>query len=188
MAVRNDEKRAVRLRMKEMRARLPAAEGGALGCRAGRRMDVLLRFLGARKVGIYAAVRGEIDLSSLWGKGRDEKRRYYFPRVEGDVLRFCPVRCPDRELQPGAFGIPEPFRDVPALDVNALDVVVAPGLAFAPHGARLGSGGGFYDRTFQRLPDDSDDSRPLFVGACYAFQLLVHESFRKDAWDVALTG
>ncbi len=174
-----DEKRDVRLRMKKMRAALSAAEAGALGRAAGRRLDALLAFLDARRVAIYAAVRGELDLSWLWGSHAG--RRYFFPRVAKDVLQFCPVRRPEAELQPGTLRIPEPIGDIPAFDVNELDVVVVPGLAFDPCGARLGIGGGFYDRTFARR-----SGGPLLVGAGYAFQLLADASWKRDSWDVGV--
>ena len=184
MAESGMEKRDVRLKMKEMRRRFPPAEAGASSRQAGRRLDSLLGFMGARRVGIYAAVRGEMDFSSLWSNGGDAKRIYCFPRVGREVLHFCPVDDPESELQPGALRIPEPIRDIPPLDLNELDVVVVPGLAFDPYGARLGIGGGFYDRTFLGRDGGPERAGPLLVGAGYAFQLLVGESWKRDAWDV----
>ncbi|MDE0340914.1 MAG: 5-formyltetrahydrofolate cyclo-ligase [Nitrospinae bacterium] len=186
MAESDMEKRGVRLKMKEMRAQFPPVEAGALSRLAGRRLDAFLVFMGARRVGIYAAVRGEMDFSSLWSEGSDAKRTYCFPRVGKDVLHFCPVNHPEAELQPGTLRIPEPVRDIPALNVNELDAVVIPGLAFDLYGGRLGTGGGFYDRTFQGRRGGLDGSGPLLVGACYAFQLLVGESWKRDAWDVGV--
>ena len=184
MAGAEDGKQVVRRRMKERRAGLSPAESERLSRSAERRLDALLRFMGARRVGIYAAVRGEMDFSPLWNEENDVRRRYYFPRVEENVLRFCPVNYPDTELRPGAFQIPEPISGLPALDANELDAVVAPGLAFDACGGRLGSGGGFYDRALCRPRGDLAGSGPLLVGACYAFQLLAGEFLRRDAWDV----
>ena len=186
MAESNMEKRDVRLKLKEMREQLPPAETGALSRLAGRRLDSFLVFMGASRVGIYAAVRGEMDFSSLWNVGSDAKRIFYFPRVEKDVLHFCPVNHPESELQSGTLQIPEPVRDIPPLDVNELDVVVIPGLAFDLYGGRLGTGGGFYDRTFQGRRGGPNGSGPLLVGAGYAFQLLIDESWKWDAWDVGV--
>lgn len=170
--------------MRERRAGVSPAEAARRGRLAGRRLDALLLLLGARRVGVYAAVRGELDLSALWGAGGDSGREYYFPRVEGDGLRFCPAARPERALRPGAFGIPEPPPEAPALDAGELDVAVTPGLAFDARGGRLGSGGGFYDRAFRRPPGEAGG--PLLVGAGYAFQLLVGETLPRDAWDVGV--
>ena len=180
------EKRDVRRKMKEMRKQFPPAEAGMLSRLAGRRLDAFLAFMGAHRVGIYAAVRGEMNFSSLWSEGNDAKRTYCFPRVGKDVLHFCPVNHPEAELQPGTLRIPEPVRDIPSLDLNELDLVVIPGLAFDLYGGRLGTGGGYYDRTFQKRLGGSRGSGPLLVGACYAFQLLVGESWKWDAWDVGV--
>ncbi len=167
-----------------MRAGLSLAEAGRRSRSAGRRLEALLRFMGVRKVGVYSAVRGEADLSPLWNEGSGVRRRYYFPRVEEDALRFCLVNHPDAELRPGAFGIPEPLPDIPALDVRELDAVVVPGLAFDARGGRLGDGGGFYDRALGRRGGAPRGSGPLLLGVCYAFQLLAGESWERDAWDV----
>lgn len=186
MAESDMEKRDVRLKMKEMRGQFPPTEAGVLSRLAGRRLNAFLVFMGARRVGIYAAVRGEMDFSSLWSEGSDAKRTYCFPRVGKDVLHFCPVNHPEAELQPGTLRIPEPVRDIPPMNLNELDVVVIPGLAFDLYGGRLGTGGGFYDRTFQGRRGGPIGSGPLLVGACYAFQLLVGESWKRDVWDVGV--
>ena len=186
MAESDMEKHDVRLKMKEMRAQFPPAEAGVLSRLAGRRLDAFLVFMGACRVGIYAAVRGEMDFSPLWSEGSDAKRTYCFPRVGKDVLHFCPVNHPEAELQPGTLRIPEPVRDIPPLNLNELDVIVIPGLAFDLYGGRLGTGGGFYDRTLQGRRGGQERSGPLLVGACYAFQFLVGESWKRDVWDVGV--
>ncbi len=184
MAESETRKRDVRLKMKEMRERFSPAEASVLNHLAGRRLDSFLAFMGARRVGIYAAVRGEMDFSSLWSEGSNAKRTYFFPRVGKEILHFCPVNDPESELQPGTLQIPEPIRNIPPLDVNELDVVVIPGLAFDLYGGRLGTGGGYYDRTFQGHRDGSERSAPILVGAGFRFQLLNGESWKHDAWDV----
>nr|WP_211661232.1 5-formyltetrahydrofolate cyclo-ligase [Modestobacter muralis] len=59
-------------------------------------------------------------------------------------------------LVPGRFGLLEPAG--PRLPAGALaeaDVVVVPALAVAAGGARLGRGGGFYDRALQHARPDA---------------------------------
>ena len=62
-------------------------------------------------------------------------------------LEFCVVTGWD-ELRPGRYGLLEPDGSLPATAVDAADLVVVPGLAFDETGARLGRGGGYYDRAF----------------------------------------
>ena len=56
------------------------------------------------------------------------------------------VTNPARDLIVGQFGIREVAELSPEMALNQLDLVLVPGIAFDPHGNRLGRGKGFYDR------------------------------------------
>lgn len=55
---------------------------------------------------------------------------------------------PDAPLKQGAFRVMEPLESA---ETVRPDVVVTPLLAFTAYGARLGYGGGYYDRTLAEL-------------------------------------
>jgi len=101
----------------------------------------------------------------LW-TGADGKV-FAYPRVTGDRLDLFRVTSL-YELQPGAWGIREPAADpANALAPESIDLIVVPGVAFTRHGARLGRGGGFYDRLLSWLPPHT-----CKMGVCFDFQLL----------------
>ena len=69
-------------------------------------------------------------------------------------------------LAPGAFGTREPAGGA-VVPVGDAEVVLTPGLAFDRMGARLGRGGGFYDRL---LTDAALTARRVAV--CFACQVV----------------
>jgi 5-formyltetrahydrofolate cyclo-ligase len=68
-------------------------------------------------------------------------------------------------LVTGAHGISEPCGEVVA--PGSIDLVLVPGLAYTLAGARLGQGGGHYDRFLPTLAASCTS-----VGVCFVEQLL----------------
>ena len=92
---------------------------------------------------------------------------------------------PGQELVANRFGIPEPEHN-PAneVDPRALDLVLVPLLAFDRRGHRLGSGGGWYYRSFAFLKTQTRPASTLLVGVGYADQEV--PALTAEAHDVAL--
>lgn len=85
-------------------------------------------------------------------------------------------------LRRGPHGILEPPYTLPVVDPAAIDLIVAPCLAAAPSGARLGHGGGFYDRFFAR----SGAARVVFCPSAAVFPQLPVDEFDLPA-DLVIT-
>jgi 5-formyltetrahydrofolate cyclo-ligase len=120
----------------------------------------LPEYRAARTVMAFVGMKGEPDTDPLVARLAAEGRRLLLPRVEGD--RIVAVDA-DGPMVTSRFGVREPQG--PAVDESLIDLVVVPGLAFTPAGARLGYGGGFYDRFLPLV------SAP-HVGVCFAEQVL----------------
>jgi 5-formyltetrahydrofolate cyclo-ligase len=134
-------------------------------CRAATsRLLALPELEAARTVAVYASTLEEADPAEALPVLLQRGLRTAFPRVAGPDLEFVPVHDPS-ELQPGHRGILEPVG--PAIDLAEIDVMVVPGLGFDPTGARLGRGGGHYDRTLARVP-----ASVLRVGFCFDEQVV----------------
>ncbi len=72
-------------------------------------------------------------------------KRIVLPKVTGNELAIFEIMDFDRDVSPGAWGIPEPVESHP-VDLAEIDFIVAPGAAFDERGNRLGYGAGFYDK------------------------------------------
>ncbi|HTD88276.1 MAG TPA: 5-formyltetrahydrofolate cyclo-ligase, partial [Candidatus Binatia bacterium] len=73
------------------------------------------------------------------------------------------------------FGIPEPSANCPV--ATALDLVLAPGLAFALDRSRLGRGKGYYDRLLAEL-------KAVKIGVCFDWQIV--SAIPHDTHDVLM--
>jgi 5-formyltetrahydrofolate cyclo-ligase len=136
----------------------------------------LTAFALARHVVAYAARSDEVDPSAIVDHALAASKIVYYPRVAGAGLEF--VACRPRDLRPGTFGVPEPGTG-PRLEPGAPGILfLVPGLAFDPHGVRLGRGGGHYDRALSAHP--SGLRLGLVPDADLAARL------PSDAWDQAV--
>ena len=97
----------------------------------------------ARTVYLYLSCNQEVRSAPILRRALADGKRVAAPCVEGERLRFRLLTA-DTPLVPDAFGAPEPLGSPLVDDPTAL--VLLPGLAFGADGARLGYGGGFYDR------------------------------------------
>lgn len=89
-----------------------------------------------------------------------------FFQIEGSELRPRQVRSMD-DLRRGQMNVWEPADHCPHVAIASLDIVLVPGLAFTRDGARLGRGGGFYDRLLAH-----PDCRAHRIGIAHDLQLV----------------
>ena len=123
------------------------------GPEAGRRLAAHgLDFLSPRPgiiVSGFAAIRDEIDPSALLDWLHREGFKLALPVMEG---RGKPLLmrawAPGDEMSTVQWGIREPLASKAEVYPG---VLLVPLLAFDRRGSRLGYGGGFYDRTLQKL-------------------------------------
>lgn len=147
----------------------------------------LVCYHSAGDIAAYIAVEGEMDPEPLLQQAYREDKRIYLPilpRERTGTLQFVRWR-PGMRMHPNRVGIPEPSAAGPeTIAPEKLDLVLTPLVAFDHHGQRLGTGGGYYDRTFAFLK--SGATRPLLLGLAYEVQRL--ERIEPEPWDVRLNG
>ena len=107
----------------------------------------------AATVAAYVSMGGEPGTGELLETLRAAGKRVLLPVLLADNdLDWAVYRGPE-SLRPARRGMLEP--DGPTLGPDAVataDVVLVPGLAVSAGGARLGRGGGSYDRALGRVP------------------------------------
>jgi 5-formyltetrahydrofolate cyclo-ligase len=124
----------------------------------------------------YMPIRGEVDLRLLLADFPE--KRWLLPRIlpgEDGRMVFHPYDSENLILHP--YGMAEPAPHLPQVSPDAIQLVLAPGLAFDRNGWRLGYGGGFFDRF---LKD--------FVGAHVGvlFQDLLLDAVPHGEYDIPL--
>jgi 5-formyltetrahydrofolate cyclo-ligase len=136
----------------------------------------------------YIAHGGEFDVMPLLRQIWQAKKTCYLPVLSVETpgqLQFVKYQ-EDTPLQTNRYHILEPdFSLVNEIPVTNLDVVLLPLTAFNREGFRLGSGGGYYDKTFAFLREEKP-ARPLMIGVGFASQEVAELPY--DDWDVKLDG
>ncbi|KUO96000.1 5-formyltetrahydrofolate cyclo-ligase [Ferroacidibacillus organovorans] len=140
---RADPKSAWRMRMRQVRDAFQPGFRASWSRDIAERVTALPELAAANTVGVYLAMGSEVSLDGLIETLLLEGKKVYAPRVLEDrrTIVFCQLRDVS-DVEIGYYGIREPRGEV----VEALDLLLIPGLAFTLCGIRLGYGGGFYDR------------------------------------------
>lgn len=178
-----ESRRALRARLRERRSGVSVGEAAGAVAAASAWLTNAPEFARAERIAGYAAVRGELDPLPVLEAALDSGKAVYLPRIV-DGLCLCFERWrPGDPMHENRYGIPEPqpSPDPPAVD--ALDLVIVPLLGFDRTGARLGSGVGYYDRTFS-FKRTVRGTAPRLAGYAYALQEC--EAVGAASWDVPL--
>ena len=173
-----EQRRAMRVELRERRAGLSPKEQADAAAAVGTRLAGLVALDRARVIGGYRSIRGEVDLDTALTRLHEGGAMVTVPRVSGDRMDFLPWTSASDTVA-GSFGIDEPVNGKP-LQLSQHDAVFVPLVAFDETGQRLGQGGGFYDRAIA----DAGPTRPLLIGVAHAFQQV--RSVPVEAWDMPL--
>ncbi|BBJ00539.1 5-formyltetrahydrofolate cyclo-ligase [Ferrigenium kumadai] len=144
----------------------------------------LLQLPEYRKAGVVLGYMnfGSEYASELWAeRALADGKRLVLPKVNHHTNHLDLYWAEDFEnqLAQGLWGIREPVveRCERLNALNEVEFVLLPGVAFTREGARLGYGGGFYDKLLARMTH-----RPALVAAAFSLQIV--EQLPQEATDI----
>lgn len=128
------------------------------------KVEELDRFREAKVVLLYWSMEDEVqthDFVEKWYKSKT----ILLPCVDGDDLRLRQYTGADCMREGEQFGIGEPTGEE-YTDLESVDAIIVPGVAFDKEGHRMGRGRGFYDRLLKSTPN------AYKIGVCFDFQMV----------------
>ncbi len=167
------EKSEIRRKIKNLRMMLLEREKEMAAEEVFSKLEKTAAFIMAEKILMYHSLPDELQTIKFLKKWHDRKH-FFLPRVNGVNLDILPYE--ETRLELGSFHIEEPTGDNVA-DVNDIELMIIPAVAFDRKGNRLGRGKGFYDRLLST-------SKATKIGVGYEFQLF--DSIPSEPHDVAM--
>jgi 5-formyltetrahydrofolate cyclo-ligase len=164
-------KQALRQSIIADREKLPVAERLRLSHAIVESTRNLPVYRQARTVLGYLNFGAEL-VAELWVRqALADGKQVLLPRVNRASRHLDLYRVQDLEhdVAPGSWGIREPVaeRCIKEEALGTVEFILLPGVAFTREGARLGYGGGFYDKLLAQMPH-----RPALVAGAFALQVV----------------
>ena len=146
-------KAALRKAVLERRDAVDAASRSRDSHTITQKLCALPAYRAAHVVAAYASFGSELDTSEFLKTILADGKQLVLPRINRAerVLELRNVVDMGADLVSGIWGIREPAQRCSILSPAKIDFMLVPGVAFTANGARLGYGGGFYDRLLSSL-------------------------------------
>lgn len=151
-----EEKRELREKVLSFRAALTEEERSLKSQTIHSIVTQTREFQEAKTIMLFLNFRDEVATTELAQQVLDLEKRLILPRCAPKrVLIPALINDLEQDIEPGMWGIREPKREgLQEVDPNEIDCIFVPGAAFDKSGNRLGYGGGFYDRFFERVKEE----------------------------------
>lgn len=139
-------------------------------------VEQMEEFAKAHTVLLYWAMEDEVQTHDFVRRWYKEKT-LLLPCVDGDDLRLRQYTGPECMQAGEQFGIGEPTGPE-YTDLDHVEMIIVPGMAFDTMGNRMGRGRGFYDRLLKSTPN------AYKVGVAFSFQMV--EQVPVESFDVPM--
>jgi len=156
--------------MLTIRNSISGAQLEYLSSKISERLFKLAEIEDAQTVSMYLHIGSEVRTGEIlaWCIARGKRVIVPVTNKQNRRLVFSELKSPEKELQVGNFGIPEPTPEsLHPIPLEEAQVVLVPGIAWDLRGYRIGYGGGYYDRSINALHKEMPT-----IGLAYELQIV----------------
>jgi len=159
------DKKELREKIKQDREKYSQEEIDDWNSSINKSLESFVEYQEANTVFFYVSFGREVDTIELIKQSLDSGKYVVVPYHNGKSYSISYL-TDFNDLEPGRLGILEPKKDkIQQADLESIDMMIVPGLAFDRSGNRLGYGEGNYDNFMK-------NSCTMKVALCYKFQLV----------------
>ena len=170
------EKQELRKQIRAAKRAVPFCDKCAHSLPIMQQVESLPQFQKAEVVLLYWSMEDEVQTHDFVNRWYQQKT-LLLPCVDGDDLRLRQYTGPECLKEGEQFGIGEPTGPE-FTDLNSVQMIIVPGVAFDRHNNRMGRGRGFYDRLLKSTPN------AYKVGVAFNFQMV--ELVPTEEFDVPM--
>lgn len=165
-----EQKKKIRSAYLEKRNQMEPEKRAAASKRISGWVVANKRYKAAKTVFVYASYKSEVETKELIQGALCQGKRVAVPKVNGEEMDFYEITSWE-ELFPGYQGILEPqtLGKEPVVPADS-DVMLLPGAVFDRQGNRIGYGGGYYDRYWNRI-HGTYGKEPYLMALSFACQI-----------------
>ncbi len=170
-----EEKQGLRKKIKIVLAALSEEERNLSSQKVFEKIEQLEIYRQSKNIMVYWSFGTELPSHPFVKKASFEKQ-VYLPRLCEGEIEMVKFRGQEQMQKTEPFGIEEPIGEsMPNLEI--LDLIIVPGLAFDRVGNRLGRGKAYYDKFLPK-------TKAYRIGVAYSCQ--ISESIPHDANDIKM--
>ncbi len=126
----------------------------------------------------YASFDGEVETFEMIKRAKQSGKKIGLPRVLVNEGRIVPVQVDSLNvgIEAGPYGILQPLdKENNSWQIQDIDMIIVPGVAFDQKNNRLGRGKGYYDRFLKSV-----SAEVFTVGLAFDFQRVDNLPFIEE--------
>jgi len=142
----------------------------------------LPRFINSKNIMLYLSFNKEVNTFPLAAWCLDNGKSVIAPYCIQSTKQIIPFKINNltNDLTKSTFGIMEPKHNLlEKANIEDIDLIIVPGVAFDEHCNRIGFGAGYYDRFLPRKTKNTPT-----IGIAYDYQLI--NTIPQGVYDVPL--